>query len=136
MIILTVKQENFNPIAREWLSRSCTSSYTIEMLEDACGKGESSLFNVYQDKAHVASFVLRVDACGLDRELVVVAAGGYLRGASLYKMITPYVESLAASLGADYLRGHCQRAGVGRLMERAGWQQSEIVYRKKVNHGR
>ena len=136
MNVLQVKRENWNCTARHWLEPACDESFPIHDLEAECGAGACALFNVYQDADHIASFVLRIDGGYGDREMVVVAAGGYLAYGSLYKLITPYVEEQARANGCSYLRGHTKRPGVGRLMEKAGWEQSEIVYRKEMTHGR
>lgn len=128
MNTLTVKNERWNDGASKWLAPAQSDYPLHEMMAD-CQSGVVSLFNVYQSENHIASFLLRKDGA----EMVVVAAGGYLVGGSLYKVITPYVEELARSNRCHALRGHTSRAGVGRLMERAGWEQSEIVYRKEVS---
>lgn len=134
--VLHVKQESWNSGAGRWLEAATDESYPLNNMREDCLSGHCALFNVYDDAAdHIASFVLRIDG-GPVREMVVVAAGGHLVNGSLYKIITPYVEEQARRHDCEYLRGHCQREGVGRLMQRAGWEQSEIVYRKKVQHGR
>lgn len=135
MNVLQVKREDWNDRARWWLVPACDASFPIHDLEAECVAGACALFNVYQDADHIASFVLRIDGVAV-REMVVVAAGGYLAYGSLYKLITPYVEEQARNNGCSFLRGHTKRPGVGRLMEKAGWEQSEIVYRKEVPHGR
>lgn len=136
MNTLQIKQQAWNEIAAKWLRAACDDLYTVDDLARDCGAGHCALFNVFNDaQDHVASFVLRIDD-GPVREMVVVAGGGYLAHGSLYKLITPYVEEVARANRCKILRGHTHRAGVGRLMEKAGWSQSEIVYRKEVPHGR
>lgn len=131
MNTLIVKHEPWNDAASNFLAPAI-SDYPLDEMQADCEKGIRALFNVYEQQNHIASFVLWKD----DTELVVMAAGGYLVGGSLYKIITPYVEEVARQNKCDTLRGHTSRKGVGRLMERAGWAQAEIVYKKKVAHGR
>lgn len=137
---LHIKKEAWHEDAGYWLKAACDDLYTVDDLAGDVKEGHCSLFNVYEADAlgnndHIASFVLRIDG-GPVREMVVVAGGGYLAHGSLYKLITPYVEEVARANRCTVLRGHTKRAGVGRLMEKAGWSQSEIVYRKGVSHGR
>lgn len=133
---LHIKQEAWNGQAAKLLQPACDDQYNIADLGLDCINGVCSLFNVYDDaQDHIASFVLRIDG-GPVREMVVVAGGGYLAHGSLYKLITPYVEEVARANRCTVLRGHTHRKGVGRLMEKAGWSQSEIVFRKEVSHGR
>lgn len=132
---LHIKQESWNEDAADWLRAAGDEFYTVNDLALDCCSGACALFNVYDDvRDHIASFVLRIDG-GPVREMVVVAAGGYLAHGSLYKIITPYVEEQARNNRCVLLRGHTKRKGVGRLMEKAGWIQSEIVYRKEVPYG-
>lgn len=136
MNVLKIRQENWNEGATRWLQAACDSLYTADDLKRDCLSGFCHLFNVYQGQDHIAAFVLRIDGHETGREMVVVAAGGYLAHGSLYKLITPYVEEQARANHCSALRGHTKRRGVGRLMEKAGWQQSEIVFRKEVPYGR
>ncbi len=132
--VLAIKNEQWGMMAGKILAAACDDDYPLDSLAADCQEGACSLFNVYENNQHIASFVMRIDA-GAINEMVVVAAGGYLAHGSLYKLITPYVEQLAAANGCQYLRGHTKRKGVGRLMQRAGWEQSELIYRKKVTYG-
>ena len=134
---LKIVMNKWHEGAAKWLRAACDDTYTVEMLGQDVAAENCRLFDIHNEQGeHVSSFVIRLDECGSIKELVVVAAGGYLPGDSLYRIVTPYIETLAAMLDATYLRGHAQRKGIGRLLERAGWQQSEIVYRKRVGHGR
>ncbi|PZO86535.1 MAG: hypothetical protein DI626_06260 [Micavibrio aeruginosavorus] len=134
---LIVKQEPWNLSAATILAAACDETFTISDLQADCESGRASLFNIFSnDEAHIASMALRVDGEGDHKEMVVVAGGGYLKGASLYKVLTPYVEALAVQNGCRFLRGHTSRRGIGRLMENAGWEQSEIIFRKRVSDGR
>lgn len=130
--VLKVIAGEWNAQAAFWLLDACDDTYTLDALAYDVQRGACSVFHVFDGQIQVAAFVLRLD--GID--LVVVAAGGYLPHSSLYELITPYVEKLARENGAKFLRGHTDRRGVGRLMENAGWQLSEYVYRKEVAHGR
>lgn len=133
--VLLVKNEPWNDGAAAWLIPACDEEYPITALQNDCENGICSLFNVYGENGHVASMVMRIDDGGA-RELVVVAGGGYFAHGSLYKILTPYVEAIAAANGCKYLRGHTRRKGIGRLMQLAGWEQSEIIFRKQVDDGR
>jgi len=132
MLRLDIKREDWSNGAAVWLSNACDEDYTIKHLQADVEAETNALFNVYEDGLHIASMVLRVDSLASGKDLVVVAAGGYGKGFSLYKQITPFCENLAASLGCKRLRGHCTQKSIGRLMERAGWLPYEFVYERKV----
>lgn len=119
------------------LAPACDDTYSLEELSEDVRKGLCRLF-IVQDSADalVGAFVVRLDDFNTHKELVVVVAGSRYQHGSLYKIVTPYVEGLAAVLDANFLRGHTRNRAVGRLMERAGWEESEIIYRKKVFNGR
>lgn len=129
---LDIKQEKWSKKAAAWLKSACDDDYTINDLKSDIDKDNCALFNVYQNDAHIASMVLRIDNIGNTKDLVVVAAGGYAKGFSLYEQITPFCKKLAAGLGCKRLRGHCQKRSIGRLMERAGWSIYEYVFEVEV----
>ncbi len=127
-MILTLKKAQWTEGAAEWLRPACDNLYPLYDLARDVDAGQCTLFNVNSGDEHVASFVLRFDG----EEIVIVAAGGYLPGLSLYETITPFIERLAKACGAKYLRGHTRRAGIGRKMEKVGFTLSEWVYRKEI----
>lgn len=119
------------------LAPACDDSYSVEEVAADVKSGLCRLFNVYDHAGeHVGAYVVRLDEYKDFKELVVVVAGSRYQHGSLYKIVTPYVEVLAAVCDAKYLRGHTKSRAVGRLMERAGWEQSEFIYRKRVSNGR
>lgn len=116
----------------EHLLLACETVEDFDWLKENCINGPFQCHAVAFQGERIASFVTYVDPVDGGPEFVVVAAGGYLQGGSLYQAITPFVMEMARAEGCRYLRGHTQRAGVGKLMERAGWHLSEAVYRKEV----
>jgi len=129
---LDIKKSFWGEMAAKWLSGACTPDYTLDQLAADVNCGDCVLFNVYDQDEHVASMVLRLDDLTAHKEMVVVAGGGKWTGGSLYKILTPFCEKLAKNNNAKFLRGHCSKQGIGRLMTGAGWELSEYVYRKEV----
>jgi hypothetical protein len=135
---LKITLSEWSDQAEALLAPACDDSYSVEEVAADVKSGLCRLFEVREGfpETLVGSFVVRLDAYKDFKELVVVVAGSRYQHGSLYKCITPYVEGLAAVLDAKYLRGHTKSRAVGRLMERAGWEQSEFIYRKRVSNGR
>ncbi len=130
-----VKRADWDLQAQAWLAPAMIDDpyYGVKDLAHDVKNNHVALFNVYDlEDDHIASFICRLDDCGTSKELIVVAAGGYYADASLYKTITPFVEKIATQCGAGTLRGHTKKKTIGRLMERAGWQQSEFIYRREI----
>ena len=133
---LEVKRTEWNEQSALWLSKACDEHYPLEVLEEDIRKGEGALFDVFdEDGVLVAAFVVRLDICAGIHELVVPVMGGHLKGGSLFKTLTPFVEHIASNLGAEYMRAHTKRTGTSKLLEQASWEKSEIVYRKRVTNG-
>ena len=118
------------------LAPACDQFLPVDELRDAIERGDMTLFSVKQYGDEVCNFVLRLDGDEDSLELVVVAGGGYLAGGSLFAVCTPYIEEVARQCGAKYLRGHVNSKAKAKLMERAGYEQTEIVFRKEVSNGR
>lgn len=136
---LEIKMESISNQAMYWLEPAMAGDdfYRLEDLAEDILNDKASLFNIYKGRDMIGSFVLRQEHHpGGGSEIVIVAAGGRYPGQSLYKLITPWIEQIAANAGAQSLRGHTKRAGVGRLMENAGFAPVETVYRKEVQYGR
>lgn len=107
--------------------------FTLDDLAYSVQTEESSLFHVQDtDGMRVANFVLRKEGS----EMVMVAVGGHLQGGSITKIFTPYIEEVAKQNGCISMRSHTRKKGIEKLMLRAGWEPSEVIYRKAVNRGR
>lgn len=133
---LKIKRERFPSVA-VWgqLGRALDDvpCGSMQELRDEVDNGVQAVFSIYEGAELVGCFSVRVDEGAEASELVVTNAAGGLRGQSLYKLVTPFVEELARAAGCQYLRGHTSRKGIGKLFEKAGWSQSEIIYRKRVD---
>jgi len=114
--------------AKHWLDASCNEEYPFSRLKQDTEYFSWVTYGVYQNNKLIASFVTRIE----EFELVVVSAGGCLKGGSLYKLLTPYVCQIAKMNDCKYLRGHTSNKAVGKLMQKAGWQELETVYRKEI----
>ena len=107
--------------------------FTINDLAYSVNMGESTLFTVTDNDGIVkAAFVLRKEGS----EMVMVAVGGHLQGASVTGLLSPYVEEVAAQNGCASIRTHTRKKGIERLAIKAGWERSEVIYRKAVGRGR
>ncbi len=132
---MIVKTSTWSYGAAVWLADACNEFLSLKDLEKAVNKGNASLFDIIKDDKHCGSFVVSVDNSASCKEIVVLAAGGDMPGDSAYKVMTCFIEALAAQQGIKYIRGHTENAAVGRMMEAAGFSLSELVYRKEVKHG-
>ena len=96
--------------------------------------GRINFFKVkdFDTQKIVGAMAVRIDQSDFGSELVCVCAGGNWSQGSLYDHMTPYLEALAKNNNCAFLRGHTSRKGIGKLMERNGWELAEYVYRKRV----
>lgn len=122
-------------IAAKWttanafhLMKACSDDYTINDLAYDVQRGAATLCNIYEQGIHCASMVLRLDG----KELVVQAVGGKNTSGDLIQQLCDYWDQLAKNNGAHTIRAHVSRKGMAKLMERAGGNLSEFVYRKVV----
>lgn len=118
------------------LAPACDKFMSVEELRQAIENREMSLFSVSENGEEVCNFVLRLDGEEDQKEMVVVVGGGNLKGDSLFKICTPYIEEIARKCNAQWIRGHVNSKAKALLMERAGYIQEEIIFRKEVGHGR
>lgn len=125
----------WNENVRKRLEPACDRFMSVEDLEDAIKRGAMSLFSVFEEGNEVCNFVLRLDGEEDNLEMVVVCAGGHLTGGSLFKVCTPYIEKIARECKANYIRGHVNSMAKAKLMEKAGYNLDEFIFRKAVNHG-
>lgn len=133
---INVKSSAWHEGAYLWLLEACNQYIHILDLKDAVENNRATLFDIIKDGEHCGSFVVAVED-GANKEIVVLAAGGFMPGDGAYKKMTAFVEALAIQHRAKYIRGHTLKPAVGRMMEAAGFkEQVEIIYRKKVDYGR
>jgi len=134
---ITIKTCDWSGEVYDRLKPACDDHYTIDELKQDCLSKQVSLFGVYNDnRKEICNFVLRLEEGERSSEMVVVVGGGKLKGASLFNVVTPYIEEIARKCGAQYIRGHVNSKAKAKLMEKAGYLESEIVFRKAVDHGR
>lgn len=90
------------------------------------------LFGVVDGGSQVGAFALRYQGWPGGSEAVVVAGAGRWRGGSLLATVLPHIEATA---GADFVRIHTGRPGLIKKLIQQGYEVSEVVLRKRVNHG-
>lgn len=132
---LTIQRSEWNSQSADWLSLACDDFYPLDALKSDVESGLGALYAVYDGDDQIAAFVVRVDECAGIHELVIPVLGGYLSGGSLFSVLTPFCEHLAAAVGAQYMRAHTKRRGTAKLLDRAGWERSEVVFRKAISNG-
>jgi len=135
--VLKMNRVEWSRGAQERLTPACDEYFSIEELKNAVLNDEMMLFGVIDKSGYeICNFVLRLDGDEGCTEMVVVCGGGKLKGGSLFKACTPYIEEIAKRCHAQYIRGHVNSEAKAKLMERAGYLRSEIVFRKAVDYGR
>lgn len=132
---LMVERGKWDVQAALWLTPALPvdPDFTIDDLAFSVQAEESALFHIHSKGGdRVGDFVLRKDG----QEMVMVAVGGHLKGGSITRIFTPYVEEVARQNGCVSMRAHTRKKGIEKLMLRAGWEPSEVIYRKAVDCGR
>ena len=132
---INVRTAEWNESSARWLALSCSEFITLQDLEKSVIEGRASLFEIRLDGKHIGSFTASLEE-GNVSEIVITGAGGHAPGINAYQVMTQVIEALAVQRGAKYVRGHTQVPAVGRMMQAAGFEISEMVYRKEVNCGR
>lgn len=106
---------------------------TVEWFKREVERGRSVLYQVEQGGELLAAIVVRIDAEPEGLEAVIASAAGSA-GFDLTANILPAIE--ARFSGVNSIRIHTSRAGLCRKLTRQGYEQAEIVLRKRVGHGR
>jgi hypothetical protein len=114
------------------LKDACDPFYTISDVIRDIVKGALHLYRALDRGVHIGSFCVRVEEYeGGRRELVVVVAGGRssVDGKSLFQQFMPHTILLAQKYQCGSIRAHTNSKAVGRMMEGAGYEVAEYVYR-------
>lgn len=90
--------------------------------------GRLHAYGVFSEGARVGTVAVRREGA----EMVLVAAQGRVPGGRGVADVLPVIEGLAKGMGCRSMRAHETLPAMVRLMERAGYRQSEIVMRKAI----
>lgn len=119
-----IKKILWDDIAARHLSGATDKFYSVAQMKADVESGHVQLMGVFAP-GHIGTFILRID----DGELVVVAAGGERASVSIVQSIFAYVVGVARDNRLPSVRAHTHKAGMGRLMKRAGAKLDEFIYR-------
>ena len=108
--------------------------FSLDDLENDVVCGRVQLVEVVAGDVALGAIALRLDRCAKGSEMVIVAAGG--KGANLMASIMPSLEIIAAACGAQSVRVHSCRSGMGRALRGHGFFEAERVYRKGLGNDR
>jgi len=105
----------------------------VGWLQDEVQAGRIMLVEIRCGDLKAGYVALRFELYGDLREAVMVAAGSILRGTPLSNEVIPRIAEFARELGAQSIRSHTSRRGVGLALQRNGWAEVERVYRKVLS---
>lgn len=106
---------------------------TVEWFKREVERGRSVLYRVEQGGELLAAVVARIDWEPDGPQGVIASAAGRA-GFDLTAEVLPEIERRFS--GVNSIRIHTNRAGLCRKLARQGYEQAEIVLRKRVGHGR
>lgn len=124
---------NWNDNDIRFLCEAERDDYTVlQLMADEQRSDDYGLYRVFEDEKHIGSFVCRIDRFETGNELVVVFLGGKSANGQFIQCLCDFWNNLAKRINAKYIRAHVAKKGMAKLMERAGGELTEYVYRKVV----